>query len=166
MLRQWVTGLSSNQRNNGCSRYPTKILSALCSLRDYASGYMTFPDLLRGLIVLVLTIPMSLVARQDISEYDPTKSVSVTGFVTKVNWTDPHVAVYINVRDEGRTSNWAMETGSKAELAQAGWTPDRLKVGTEIEVTAYPAKSVPRKAYITKIEMAKPPVTLGAIARR
>jgi hypothetical protein len=126
---------------------------------------MSFPNLLRGLAVLVLAVPVMFVARQDISEYDLSKSVTVTGFVTKVNWTDPHVFVYINVREEGRTSNWALETGSKADVARTGWT-DQLKVGTELTVTANPAKSAPRKAYITKIEMAKPPVTLGAIARR
>jgi hypothetical protein len=128
---------------------------------------MSFPNFLRGLAVLVLAVPVMFVAGQDISEsYDLSQSVTVTGFVTKINWTDPHVVVYINVRQEGRTLNWALETGSKADLARFGWTADTLKVGAELTVTGNPAKSAPRKAYITRIEMAKPPVTLGAIARR
>jgi hypothetical protein len=126
---------------------------------------MSFPNFLRGLAVLVVTVPVMLVARQDVSQtYDVSKSVTLTGFVTKITWTDPHVVVYINVREEGRTSNWTLETGSKAELVRTGWTSDKLKVGTEVTVTGNPAKSSPRKAYIVTIDQAKPRIILNAIA--
>jgi hypothetical protein len=116
---------------------------------------MSFPNFLRGLAVLVLTVPAIFVARQTIPQsYDVSKSVTLTGFVTKVDWKDPQVFLNINVKlREERVSNWILE-GSTAELVRTGWPKDKLSVGTEIKVTVNPAVNfdVALRAYITKIE--------------
>jgi hypothetical protein len=57
------------------------------------------------------------------AEYDSNKPIKLTGAVTKVEWTNPHVYFYIDVRDEktGKVTNWAMEMGAPAVIQRSGW---------------------------------------------
>ena len=55
--------------------------------------------------------------------------------MTKVDWTNPHVWIYLNVKDEktGATANWGFEMGPPHLLQGSGWTNKSLKIGDEIE---------------------------------
>jgi hypothetical protein len=69
------------------------------------------------------------------SEYDASKPVTLTGVVTKVEWLNPHVYFYINVKDEsGKIVNWALEMGAPSGLQRQGWTRNTLKVGDTVKV--------------------------------
>jgi hypothetical protein len=69
------------------------------------------------------------------AEYDEKKSVTLRGTVTRFDWTNPHVYVYVDVRDaKGETANWALELASPIELKRNGWTRDSLKVGETVTV--------------------------------
>ena len=69
------------------------------------------------------------------SEYDASKPVTLTGVVTKVEWLNPHVYFYINVKDEsGKIVNWAREMGAPSGLQRQGWTRNTLKVGDTVKV--------------------------------
>jgi len=75
------------------------------------------------------------------AEYDSTKSIQVTGTVTKVEWTNPHARFYVDVKDEtGRIINWNFELGSIPVLTRLGWKRDSLKIGDQITVEGYLAK--------------------------
>ena len=57
------------------------------------------------------------------AEFDAKKPVTIRGFVTKVEWTNPHVWVYLDVKDEaGKVTTWAFESISPNALARQGWT--------------------------------------------
>jgi hypothetical protein len=74
-------------------------------------------------------------------QYDPSKSTTLRGVVTKVEWTNPHAHFYVDVKDEnGNVTNWNMELGSPNALRRLGWTKDIIKVGDEVSVFAAPAK--------------------------
>jgi uncharacterized protein DUF6152 len=69
------------------------------------------------------------------SEYDATKPVTLEGLVTKVEWMNPHVYFYINVRDEaGKVANWALEMGAPSGLQRQGWTRNTLQIGDQVKV--------------------------------
>jgi hypothetical protein len=69
------------------------------------------------------------------SEYDATKPVTLEGLVTKVEWMNPHVYFYMNVKDEsGKVTNWALEMGAPSGLQRQGWTRNTLKVGDIVKV--------------------------------
>ena len=69
------------------------------------------------------------------TEFDATKRVTIRGYVTKVEWTNPHSWFYLNVKNEkGVIENWGFEMGSPNALYQAGWTRTSLKIGEEIIV--------------------------------
>jgi hypothetical protein len=75
------------------------------------------------------------------AEYDPNKPVTVTGTVTRMEWTNPHARFYIDVKDEtGKVLNWEFELGSPNGLMRKGWTRSSLKPGDTITVDGYLAK--------------------------
>ena len=69
------------------------------------------------------------------SEYDASKPVTLQGVVTKVEWMNPHVYFYVNVKDEtGKVNNWALEMGAPSGLQRQGWTRNTLQVGDIVKV--------------------------------
>jgi len=77
------------------------------------------------------------------AEYDSNKPVKLTGAVTKVEWTNPHVYFYIDVRDDktGKVTNWAMEMGAPAVIQRSGWKRTSMKIGDLVIVEGFQAKS-------------------------
>src|ERR1700688_3345054 len=75
------------------------------------------------------------------AEYDSSKPVEFQGVVTKLDWMNPHVYFYVDVKDkDGKTVNWACEAGNPNALARRGWKRSSLKAGDSITVTGFRAK--------------------------
>jgi Family of unknown function (DUF6152) len=75
------------------------------------------------------------------AEYDSSKPLKLTGAVTKVDWANPHVYFYIDVKDEnGKVTNWAFEMGAPAVLTRSGWKRSSVKIGDLITVDGTRAK--------------------------
>ena len=75
------------------------------------------------------------------AEYDNNKPLTLTGTVTKIEWTNPHARFYMDVADDtGKVSNWEFELGSPNGLMRRGWTRNSLKAGDKITVSGYHAK--------------------------
>ena len=69
------------------------------------------------------------------AEFDRDKPISVTGTVTKVEWTNPHARIYIDVQEEGgKVVNWDFELGPPNGLMRQGWTRNSLKAGDVVTV--------------------------------
>jgi hypothetical protein len=77
------------------------------------------------------------------AEFDGDKPQSLTGIVTKVEWTNPHVWIYLNVKDEttGQVTNWGAELGPPHGLQRNGWRRDTLQIGTQISVDGFLARN-------------------------
>jgi len=65
------------------------------------------------------------------AEYDSKQPITLKGAVTKIEWMNPHVYFYIDVRDEqtGKIENWACEMGAPAVIQRNGWTRNSMKLG-------------------------------------
>jgi hypothetical protein len=75
------------------------------------------------------------------AEYDENKLVTVNGTVTKVAWSNPHVILHMDVRDDaGKVANWQMELASPNGLLRQGWKVDSLKPGDQVSVSGYAAR--------------------------
>ena len=75
------------------------------------------------------------------AEYDENKRVTISGTVTKFEWTNPHAWLYVDGKDESlKTANWGFEMGSPNGLIHRGWKRAELKIGDRITVEGYRAK--------------------------
>lgn len=75
------------------------------------------------------------------AEFDDKKPVTLRGSLTKVEFTNPHGWLYLNVTGEdGKTANWAVETGAPLALIRQGGDRESLAVGTEIIVEGWLAR--------------------------
>ena len=90
----------------------------------------------------LLAVAAPVLAHHSFSgEYDSAKPVTLTGKVTKVEWTNPHARFYIDVKgDDGQTTNWNLELASPNVLTRQGWTRKSLEVGDQITVEGSLAK--------------------------
>jgi len=77
------------------------------------------------------------------SEYDGEKTFKISGVVTKVEWTNPHVRFYVDVKEaDGAINSWNLELASPSALLRNGWSSRTLKPGDQVTVAGYPAKAV------------------------
>jgi len=75
------------------------------------------------------------------AEYDDTKPVKVSGVVTKVEWQNPHIWFYVDVKDEnGKVVNWAFSGGAPGQLMRRGVTHDKIQPGMMVVVEGFMAK--------------------------
>jgi hypothetical protein len=75
------------------------------------------------------------------AEYDSKKPVTLAGSVTKVEWLNPHVRFYADVKDQdGAVHNWEFELGSGTSLVRQGWTRTSLKPADIIKVDGFLAR--------------------------
>lgn len=97
------------------------------------------------------------------AEYDSKKPVTLKGIVTKVDWMNPHVYFYLDVKDDaGNVNNWALEMGPPTLLAKAGWNRNTMKVGDEVIVQGILAKDGAKQANARSVTMAATGQKLGA----
>jgi Family of unknown function (DUF6152) len=76
------------------------------------------------------------------NEFDQNKPVTLSGTVTRIQWSSPHVYTYIDVKDDqGKTTNYKVEMGSPAALGKAGWDRNKLKVGEMVTLQGWRAKN-------------------------
>jgi hypothetical protein len=75
------------------------------------------------------------------AQYDSKDLMTLKGVITKVEWTNPHIYFYIDVKDEsGKVTNWGLEGYPPNTLKRTGFPREILKLGETITVTAYRAK--------------------------
>ena len=81
------------------------------------------------------------------AEFDANKPVNFKGTITKMEWTNPHVWLHLDVKTpDGKTENWAFEAGTPNVLFRRGFTKNSLLAGVEVVVDGYRAKDGSRRA--------------------
>jgi hypothetical protein len=81
------------------------------------------------------------------AEFDRNKPIELTGTVTKVEWTNPHARIYIDVQEEGgKVVNWDFELGPPNGLMRQGWNRNSLQQGHVVKINGFLSKDQERVA--------------------
>ena len=93
-------------------------------------------------VLVALTAGARLGAHHSFAaEFDGSKSIRITGTLTKVEWTNPHSYFYLDVKgDSGGVVRWGCEAGSPGALSRRGFKRGDLKLGDTLVVDGYRAK--------------------------
>jgi hypothetical protein len=108
-----------------------------------------------GILAMLIVAP--LLGHQELkAKFDTSKTTTIKGVVTKFDWSNPQVHVFINVPDNSATkvSNWAVELESIVELQKGGYNKDSLKPGDAVSVTGNPARDGSRQVWSTSFTLA------------
>jgi hypothetical protein len=113
-----------------------------------------FAAVIAGIGLVVVATPV--VAHHSFAaEYDAHKQVTVRGVVTRIEWTNPHAHVHIDVRDDkGNVTDLNFELASPMVLLQYGWRAMSLNVGDEVTVEGAMAKDGSNRANARAVTLA------------
>jgi hypothetical protein len=88
------------------------------------------------------------------AEYDESRPISLKGTVVKVVWNNPHVLMYLDVKDDqAKVANWELELASPNGLISQGWKVDSLKPGDQVVVSGFRARDGSNMASIRKVSL-------------
>ena len=94
----------------------------------------SFAALIIGFAFVATAIP-ALAHHSETAEYDTTKPVKVTGTISRVEWTNPHIWFYVDVKDEnGNVTTWGFSAAPPGMLMRRGITKEQLKIGAVVNV--------------------------------
>lgn len=106
-------------------------------------------------VVAALGVLPALAHHSFAAEYDEKKPVNVTGIVKKVEWTNPHSRMYLEVKDaSGAVTVWNFEFGSPNHLFRAGWSRNTVKEGDKITIEGWAAKDGSHLAQTRQVVLA------------
>ena len=113
---------------------------------------------------LAMTVAAPLFAHHSFSAEYGNEPANLKGAVTKIEWQNPHVFFYIDVRDEetGKVTNWALEMGAPSVIQRNGWKRNTMKIGDLVIVTGTKAKNGKPLANARSVVMAITGQKLGA----
>jgi hypothetical protein len=88
------------------------------------------------------------------AEFDSSKTVTLRGNVTKVDWLNPHIYIYLDVKDDaGKVVHWQCEGGAPNTLTRNGWTKNDLKQGDPISITGTLAKDASNTCNASQVSL-------------
>jgi hypothetical protein len=92
-------------------------------------------------VALLLTGTALIAHHAESAQFDMTKPVEMTGVVKKVEWANPHIWYYVDVKDEtGKVTTWGFSGGAPGMLARRGFTKNTMKPGDVVRVRGFRAK--------------------------
>jgi hypothetical protein len=105
-------------------------------------SYRTFWSGFVAAALLTIAGSTSLLAHHSFAaEFDETKPVKMTGVITKVEWKNPHIWFYLDIKGaDGRVENWGFSGGAPGQLMRRGVMKDALKLGATVVVEGFHAK--------------------------
>ena len=97
------------------------------------------------------------------AEFDAAKPITLRGYVTKIEWTNPHVWIFMDVKDDtGKKTNWGFEMGPPHLLQGSGWNREKLNLGDELIVEGSRAKNGSNKMNARSVKFAATDISLQA----
>ena len=95
--------------------------------------------------------------------FDRDRPIELTGTVTEIEWMNPHVWIYIDVKGaRGKVESWGFELGSPNGLIRRGWSRDALTVGQVVTIAALRAKDDSNRGSVRTVTLSTGESLFGA----
>jgi hypothetical protein len=105
--------------------------------------------------LLLAATPLLRAHHSFAAEYDSNQPVKVTGTVTRVDWQNPHIWFFVDVKDaQGKVTNWGFSGGPPGVLQRRGISRNSLKAGDEVVVEGFRARDGSNNASGGKVTFA------------
>jgi hypothetical protein len=99
------------------------------------------------------------------AQYDASKAIRITGTLTKVEWTNPHIYFYLDVKEEnGQVVKWGCEAASPGALSRRGFKRSNLQIGDTLIVDGYRARDGSRLIDARRVTLPDGRIVSGASA--
>jgi hypothetical protein len=103
----------------------------------------------------LMSIVAAVQAHHGNAAYDDKNPITIKGTVTEFAWTNPHVQIYLDVKDDkGGIAHWSVETYSPGKLVRAGWTKEVIKPGDQVSINLIPARNGAPVGFLHKMVLA------------
>ena len=100
----------------------------------------------------LLFAPTAVLAHHGLeAQFDTKKTITLVGTVTKIDWSNPHVRLYMEVKKESDTVAWEVDLGSPNLQMMKGWKIDSYRRGDHVRVEVYPARDGSNIGYGRKV---------------
>ena len=98
--------------------------------------------ILLGAICGLVAFSSAVAAHHGVAGYDLNKTVTLHGTVTKFDWSNPHVVVYLDAKNEsGEMQHWTIEFAAPVHMVRAGWSKNSMKTGDDIVIETHPSRN-------------------------
>jgi hypothetical protein len=95
-----------------------------------------------GIAAAALLAAGTASAHHSFAMFDYNKDITVVGEVKELQWTNPHIHIYLNVPDgKGGIAEYDIEGGTPNNLRRQGWVKDGIKTGEKLSIVIHPLKS-------------------------
>ena len=102
-----------------------------------------------ALMAMLAILPASVFAHHGAAAYDMSKSITLNGTVTSLDWNNPHCLLHFDAKnDAGEVQHWTIELYNPLWMSRAGWSRTVLKAGDPITITFHGTKSGATNGYI------------------
>lgn len=115
------------------------------------------PAVLKALVALV-SVQTALLAHHALqTQFNVNRTITLTGEVTKINWSNPHVRLYLEVKGDSDTMIWEVYLASPNQQLLNGWKIDTYKPGDHVSVDVYPARDGSSVGYAKTVKISRVP---------
>jgi hypothetical protein len=116
---------------------------------------MSMKHLVIGAVLIVASTVPAHTHHSFSAEFDSNKAVTLKGAVTKLEWMNPHIWLYLDVTDtSGTVEHWQCEGGAPNTLTRSGWSRDSLKFGDEITIDGFLARNGSKTCNMRVVKLA------------
>ena len=88
------------------------------------------------------------------AQFDMQRTINLTGTVAKMDWSNPHVRLYVEVKADSKTVTWELYMASPNQQIMNGWKIDTYRRGDHVRVEAYPARDGSNVGFARKVTIA------------
>ena len=111
--------------------------------------------IISALLGFTIFTPFSLIAHHSVgSSFDVEQTVTFEGTVSKVEWFNPHIWIYISTQaDDGSAVEYQCEGGSPNSLRRRGWSKDSVQIGDQVTMVGLKARADPYSCYTRSVKL-------------